>query len=36
LPQIVVQSVNNNMLSGWEGFAIASIAVSGFVAVDAL
>ena len=36
LPQMAIQSVNNNLLDGWEGFAIASIAISAFVAVDAM
>ena len=36
LPQITVQSINNTLLDSWAGFAIASIAVSGFVAADAL
>jgi len=33
---MMIQTINNNLLDNWNGFAIASIAISAFVALDAL
>ena len=36
VPQITIQSINNDLMDDWDGFSVTSVVISAFVTVDVL